>query len=126
VVLLLDEPDNFLDIPAKRGLKARISSSKKTVLLISHDRELLSGATNTIVTLESNGAWVHGDSYRTYAEGRRQRQERLGDRLEQWHREERRRGTERPRPRTHHEARQTSDGVAGTPTPARAVTVVVT
>jgi ATPase subunit of ABC transporter with duplicated ATPase domains len=89
-VLLLDEPDNFLDIPAKRELEALISSSKKTVLLISHDRELLSGATNSIVTLESNGAWVHGDSYRTYAEGRRQRQERLGDRLEQWHREERR------------------------------------
>ncbi len=89
-VLLLDEPDNFLDIPAKRELETLISSSKKTVLLISHDRELLSGATNTIVTLESSGAWVHGDSYRTYAEGRQQRQERLGDRLEQWNREERR------------------------------------
>lgn len=89
-VLLLDEPDNFLDIPAKRELEALISSSKKTVLLISHDRELLSGAMNAIVTLESNGAWVHGDSYRTYADGRRLRQERLGDRLEQWHREERR------------------------------------
>lgn len=89
-VLLLDEPDNFLDIPAKRELEALISSSKKAVLLISHDRELLSSATNTIITLESNGAWVHGDSYRTYAEGRRQRQERLGDRLEQWNREERR------------------------------------
>ena len=89
-VLLLDEPDNFLDIPAKRELEARILSSKKTVLLISHDRELLSVATDTIVTLEANGAWVHGESYRTYAEGRRQRQERLGDRLEQWNREERR------------------------------------
>ncbi len=89
-VLLLDEPDNFLDVPAKRELEALISASKKTVLLISHDRELLSGATNAIVTLESNGAWVHGDSYRSYAEGRRERQERLGDRLEQWNREERR------------------------------------
>jgi ATPase subunit of ABC transporter with duplicated ATPase domains len=89
-VLLLDEPDNFLDIPAKRELEAMISASKKTVLLISHDRELLSGAMNSIVTLESNGAWVHGESYRTYAEGRRLRQERLGDRLEQWNREERR------------------------------------
>jgi ATPase subunit of ABC transporter with duplicated ATPase domains len=89
-VLLLDEPDNFLDIPAKRELEARIAESRKTVLLISHDRELLSGATNAIVTLEANGAWVHGDSYRTYTEGRRQRQERLGDRLEQWNREERR------------------------------------
>jgi ATPase subunit of ABC transporter with duplicated ATPase domains len=89
-VLLLDEPDNFLDISAKRELETRIAQSRKTVLLISHDRELLSGATNAIVTLEANGAWVHGDSYRTYPEGRRQRQVRLGDRLEQWNREERR------------------------------------
>ncbi len=89
-VLLLDEPDNFLDIPAKLELERRIASSKKTVLLISHDRELLTGATNSIVTLESNGAWVHGDSYRTYEQGRRQRQERLGSRLDQWNREERR------------------------------------
>ncbi len=89
-VLLLDEPDNFLDIPAKRELETLIASSKKTVLLISHDREMLSSATNAIVTLESNGAWVHGDSYRTYEQRRRQRQERLGDRLEQWNREERR------------------------------------
>lgn len=89
-VLLLDEPDNFLDIPAKRQLEARIATSKKTVLLISHDRELLSGATNSIVTLETGGAWVHPESYRTYVQGRRQRQERLGSRLEQWQREERR------------------------------------
>ena len=41
-VLLLDEPDNFLDVPAKRALEERIRATKKTVLLISHDRELLS------------------------------------------------------------------------------------
>ncbi len=89
-VLLLDEPDNFLDVPAKRELEALISASSKTVLIISHDRELLSCATNSVVTLETGGAWVHPDSYRTYPEGRRQRQERLGSRLEQWNREERR------------------------------------
>ena len=44
-VLLLDEPDNFLDVPAKRALeRADRARSKKTVLLISHDRELLTGA----------------------------------------------------------------------------------
>jgi ATPase subunit of ABC transporter with duplicated ATPase domains len=89
-VLLLDEPDNFLDVPAKLELEARITASKKTILVISHDRALLAAATNSIVTLEGNGAWVHGDSYRTYPEARERRQERLGDRLEQWKREERR------------------------------------
>jgi ATPase subunit of ABC transporter with duplicated ATPase domains len=89
-VLLLDEPDNFLDVPAKLDLEARIAVSKKTVLLISHDRDLLASATDAILTLEANGTWLHGGSYRTYPEARERRQELLGDRLEQWQREERR------------------------------------
>jgi ATPase subunit of ABC transporter with duplicated ATPase domains len=89
-VLLLDEPDNFLDLAAKQALERRIAASKKTILLISHDRALLGEATNAIVTLEANGTWVHGDSYRSYPEARAKRQERLGDQLEQWKREERR------------------------------------
>jgi ATPase subunit of ABC transporter with duplicated ATPase domains len=89
-VLLLDEPDNFLDVPAKLELERRIAASKKTVLLISHDRDVLSAATNAIMTLEANGTWTHGGSYRTYPAAREQRQQQLGDRLEQWKREERR------------------------------------
>src|SRR5881628_3741846 len=40
-VLLLDEPDNYLDVPGKRWLEQRLRESAKTVLFISHDRELL-------------------------------------------------------------------------------------
>jgi ATPase subunit of ABC transporter with duplicated ATPase domains len=89
-VLLLDEPDNFLDVPAKLALEARIAASKKTVVLISHDRDLLGTACNAILTMEANDCWLHGGSYRTYPEAREARQQRLGDRLEQWRREERR------------------------------------
>jgi ATPase subunit of ABC transporter with duplicated ATPase domains len=89
-VLLLDEPDNFLDVPAKLELEARIAASKKTVLLISHDRELLAAACTSILTMEANGTWTHGGSYATYPEAREKRQQLLGDRLEQWKREERR------------------------------------
>jgi ATPase subunit of ABC transporter with duplicated ATPase domains len=89
-VLLLDEPDNFLDVPAKLALEARVRASKKTILMISHDREVLSGAVGTIVTLEGNGAWVHGGSYATYAQAREDRQRRLGDAVKRWHEEERR------------------------------------
>jgi ATPase subunit of ABC transporter with duplicated ATPase domains len=89
-VLLLDEPDNFLDVPAKLALEARIAASRKTVLLISHDRDLLGAATNAILTMEGDGTWMHGGSYRTYPEAREHRQKLLGDRLEQWQREERR------------------------------------
>ncbi len=89
-VLLLDEPDNFLDVPAKRDLERRIAASRKTVLLVSHDRELLAAACNRVVTLEGNGAWVHDGSYATYPEARRRRQAALGDRLARWNDEERR------------------------------------
>jgi ATPase subunit of ABC transporter with duplicated ATPase domains len=89
-VLLLDEPDNFLDVPAKLELEARIAASKKTVVLVSHDRDLLGAAATGILTLEGNGCWMHGGSYRTYPEARAHRQQLLGDRVEQWKREERR------------------------------------
>lgn len=51
-VLILDEPDNYLDVPAKRWLEEEIRNSKKTILFISHDRELLAATANKIVTLE--------------------------------------------------------------------------
>jgi ATPase subunit of ABC transporter with duplicated ATPase domains len=89
-VLLLDEPDNFLDVPAKLALERRIRETKKTVLMISHDREVLSGAVRSIVTLEAAGAWVHGGSYATYPRAREDRQRRLGDAVKRWHDEERR------------------------------------
>jgi ATPase subunit of ABC transporter with duplicated ATPase domains len=89
-VLLLDEPDNFLDVPAKRELEAQIRATRKTVLAISHDRELLSSACDAIVTLEGSGAWVHGGSYATYADAREHRQKLMGDRLARWQEEEKR------------------------------------
>jgi ATPase subunit of ABC transporter with duplicated ATPase domains len=89
-VLLLDEPDNFLDVPAKRWLEQQIRSSKQTILVISHDRELLSNAVDRLVTLEASGAWVHGGSFQTYHEARDARNTRLGSALDRWKDEERR------------------------------------
>ena len=40
-VLLLDEPDNYLDVPGKIWLEQQLAATAKTVLLVSHDRELL-------------------------------------------------------------------------------------
>jgi ATPase subunit of ABC transporter with duplicated ATPase domains len=89
-VLLLDEPDNFLDVPAKRALEAQLTASKKTVLVISHDREFLTGAVDSILTVEGNGSWLHGGSYATYPQAREDRQRRLGDAVKRWKEEERR------------------------------------
>ncbi|HYF45297.1 MAG TPA: ABC-F family ATP-binding cassette domain-containing protein [Acidimicrobiales bacterium] len=89
-VLLVDEPDNYLDVPAKAWLEDLVRQSSKTVLTISHDRQFLGNALQKIVTLEGSGAWVHGGSYRTYPEERERRQRLLGDAVERWHAEERR------------------------------------
>jgi ATPase subunit of ABC transporter with duplicated ATPase domains len=89
-ILLLDEPDNYLDVPARARLERELQASRKTVLMISHDRTLLANVATRIVTLEGSAAWVHGGSYATYAEARERRQRLLGDDLERWNDEERR------------------------------------
>ena len=47
-VLLLDEPDNYLDVPGKRWLEAELRATQKTVLLVSHDRELLAAGSGKL------------------------------------------------------------------------------
>ena len=93
-VLILDEPDNYLDVPAKRWLEEEIRKSKKTVLFISHDRELLAATATKIVTLEQgvngNTAWIHGEGFDTWHEARRVRNEQFAQLLERWEDEHRR------------------------------------
>ena len=71
-VLLLDEPDNYLDVPTKRWLEEALVASPKTVLFISHDRELLDRVATRVATLEPGPAgatlWVHPGRFATYAE----------------------------------------------------------
>ncbi|MEU8362546.1 ATP-binding cassette domain-containing protein [Nonomuraea sp. NPDC048882] len=83
-VLLLDEPDNYLDVPAKQWLEDQLRATSKTVLLVSHDRQLLANATNRIVTVEARGTWVHGAGFATYAQGRQNRIDRLEERRRRW------------------------------------------
>ncbi|GGL31738.1 ABC-F family ATP-binding cassette domain-containing protein [Phycicoccus endophyticus] len=87
-VLLLDEPDNYLDVPGKRWLEERLLESAKTVLLVSHDRELLDRVATRIVTLEpgrgGNGAWVHPGRFSTYEQARRERNARLEEQRRRW------------------------------------------
>jgi ATPase subunit of ABC transporter with duplicated ATPase domains len=87
-VLLLDEPDNFLDVPAKRWLEERLVETSKTVLFVSHDRELLARTATRIATLElgaaGNTAWVHGGGFTTYHDARRERFARLEELRRRW------------------------------------------
>ena len=86
-VLLLDEPDNYLDVPGKRWLEAALAETAKTVLFVSHDRELLARTADRVVTVEAHGTWVHGGGFATYAAARQARRDRLDELHKRWEEE---------------------------------------
>jgi ATPase subunit of ABC transporter with duplicated ATPase domains len=83
-VLLLDEPDNYLDVPGKRWLEQQLAATPKTVLVVSHDRELLAACAQRIVTVEDRHVWVHGGGFRGYAQARADRISRLEELRRRW------------------------------------------
>ncbi|ADD40613.1 ABC-F family ATP-binding cassette domain-containing protein [Stackebrandtia nassauensis] len=83
-VLLLDEPDNFLDVPAKRELEERVNASEKSILMVSHDREVLANTAQRIVTLEAGDVWTHGGGFATWHEARVARHDRLEELRRRW------------------------------------------
>jgi ATPase subunit of ABC transporter with duplicated ATPase domains len=90
-VLLLDEPDNYLDVPGKRWLEEQIAQTKKTVLFVSHDRELLARSAEKIVSVETGPAgstvWVHGGGFDTFHEARKERFARFEELRRRWEEE---------------------------------------
>jgi ATPase subunit of ABC transporter with duplicated ATPase domains len=87
-VLLLDEPDNFLDVPGKTWLEQRINESPKTILYISHDRQLLANTATRVVTVElgaaGNTVWTHPAGFASYHDARRDRFERFEELRRRW------------------------------------------
>ncbi|MFE1172009.1 ABC-F family ATP-binding cassette domain-containing protein [Streptomyces sp. NPDC058773] len=87
-VLLLDEPDNYLDVPGKRWLEEQLRQTRKTVLFVSHDRELLARAAEKIISVEPGPAgsdvWVHGDGFATYHQARKERFARFEELRRRW------------------------------------------
>ena len=87
-LLLLDEPDNSLDVPGKRWLEGQLQATDKGVLYVSHDRELLARTATSIVTLElgaaGSTAWTYPGGFETYHRAREQRFARLEDLRRRW------------------------------------------
>ncbi|MFT4082332.1 MAG: ATP-binding cassette domain-containing protein [Nocardioides sp.] len=87
-VLLLDEPDNYLDVPGKIWLEQRINDSAKTILYVSHDRELLDRTATRVVTVElgadGNLVWTHPGGFASYHQARRDRFARLEEQRRRW------------------------------------------
>ncbi len=87
-ILLLDEPDNYLDVPGKTWLERQLRETPKTVLLISHDRELLNQCASHVVAVElgaaGNSVWVHGGGYASFHDARADRFSRLEELRRRW------------------------------------------
>lgn len=87
-VLLLDEPDNYLDVPGKIWLEQRLRASDKTVLMISHDRELLDNTATRVVTVElgfaGNTVWTHPGGFASYHQARKDRFARFEELRRRW------------------------------------------
>jgi len=91
-VLMLDEPDNYLDVATKRWLEEQLIASPTTVLFISHDRELLDRVATRIATLEPGAAgstlWVHAGRFSTYHQARIERNGKLEELRRRWDEEQ--------------------------------------
>jgi len=65
-ILLLDEPDNHLDLPGKMYLEKLIREYDGTVVIISHDRYLLDAAVTHIAEIEDGRMTVFEGDYTSY------------------------------------------------------------
>ena len=65
-VLLLDEPDNHLDLPRKRQLEVFIKAYSGAVVIISHDRYLLDEVATQIAELDRGRLTVYPGNYTAY------------------------------------------------------------
>ncbi|MEG1971509.1 MAG: ABC-F family ATP-binding cassette domain-containing protein [Oscillospiraceae bacterium] len=67
-VLILDEPTNHLDIPSKEALEEALRSFDGTLIVVSHDRWLLSHLTDKIVYLKDTDYTVYDMNFTELSE----------------------------------------------------------
>ena len=73
-LLLLDEPTNYLDLEGTIWLESYLRTYPYTVLLVSHDRDLLNKAVGHILHLEDHRLTLYTGGYDTFEKLRRERQ----------------------------------------------------
>jgi ATP-binding cassette subfamily F protein 3 len=74
-LLLLDEPTNHLDLEATIWLEQYLISYPGTIILVSHDRDLLNRAVKHIVHLHNSQLTLYGGNYDKFAKTRREQME---------------------------------------------------
>ena len=73
-ILLLDEPTNYLDLEGTLWLQDHLAGYRKTVIVISHDRDLLDTVVDSILHLDQTRLTFYRGGYSQFE---RQRRERL-------------------------------------------------
>ncbi len=73
-LLLLDEPTNYLDLEGTLWLEAHLARYPHTVIVISHDRDLLDNAVDWILHLEGGKLTLYRGGYTSFARQRAERQ----------------------------------------------------
>jgi ATP-binding cassette subfamily F protein 3 len=89
-ILLLDEPTNYLDLEGTLWLESYLRTYPHTVVIISHDRDLLNRAVNHILHLDRGKLTLYAGGYDDFEEARREKQ-RLESKLAKRQDEERKR-----------------------------------
>lgn len=73
-LLLLDEPTNYLDLEGTLWLEDHLARYPRTVIVISHDRDLLDNAVDSILHLEAGKLTFYRGGYSSFEKQRRERQ----------------------------------------------------
>jgi ATP-binding cassette, subfamily F, member 3 len=73
-LLLLDEPTNYLDLEGTLWLQEHLARYPRTVVIISHDRDLLDQAVNWIMHLDGGKLTLYRGGYSAFERQRRERQ----------------------------------------------------
>jgi len=73
-VLLLDEPTNYLDLEGVIWLKSYVKSYRHTVIIVSHDRDLLNDTVGAILHLDQARLTLYQGNYDSFERQRREQQ----------------------------------------------------
>ncbi|MCC7345772.1 MAG: ABC-F family ATP-binding cassette domain-containing protein, partial [Variibacter sp.] len=74
-LLLLDEPTNYLDLEGTLWLQSHLARYPHTVIIISHDRDLLDNAVDWTLHLGAGKLTLYRGNYSTFERRRREQQE---------------------------------------------------
>jgi len=73
-ILLLDEPTNYLDLEGTLWLENHLKAYPHTVVIVSHDRDLLNRAVGSILHLDRGKLTLYAGGYDDFEETRREKQ----------------------------------------------------